>query len=269
MDTGLRGQTALITGGGSGIGLAIARALAGEGVDLAIASRTPEPAALEELRALGVRVLALPTAVRVEHQIVAMVEQTIASFGYLDLYVNNAAGTWHQPVTRITAESWSNTIDTDLTACVLACREVCKHMIARRQGSILIVGSTAQYTQAYREAAYHITKVGLRAFKNTLALEMAPYGIRVNLLVPGHYPTRLTASLSEDKAAQLRHEIPLRRFGRPDEVGPAAILLLSDALSSYTTGAEVTIDGGLHLRPWPLYTDEEIAGLNADRLPEM
>lgn len=125
------------------------------------------------------------------------------------------------------------------------------------------MGSTAQYTQAYREAAYHVSKVGLRALKNTLALEMAPYGIRVNLVVPGHYPTRLTASLDQGRADRLCHEIPLRRFGHPHEVGPAAVLLLSDLLSPYTTGAELTVDGGLHLRPLPLYSDEEIAQFNA------
>jgi glucose 1-dehydrogenase len=198
----------------------------------------------------------------VEDQVNAMVAQAIEVFGHIDLYVNNAAGTWHQPITQITTEAWLNTLNTNLSACLWACREVCRHMVARRQGSILIVGSTAQYNQAYREAAYHITKTGLRVLKDTLALEMAPYGIRVNLLVPGHYPTRLTASLAEDKAATLRHEIPLRRFGNPDEVGPAAVLLLSDALSSYTTGAELAIDGGLRLRPLPLYTDEEITQLN-------
>jgi 3-oxoacyl-[acyl-carrier protein] reductase len=262
MDADLRGKTALITGGASGIGLAIARALAREGVDLAIASRTPEPRVLEELQDLGARVHAVSTDVRVENQVNAMVARAIEVFGRLDLYVNNAASTWHQPITQLTTEAWLDTINTNLTACLWACREVCRHMVARRQGSILIVGSTAQYNQAYQEAAYHITKTGLRVFKNTLALEMAPYGIRVNLLVPGHYPTKLTASLPEDKAVTLRHEIPLRRFGRPAEVGPAAVLLLSDALSSYTTGAELTIDGGLHLRPLPVYTDEEITLMN-------
>jgi 3-oxoacyl-[acyl-carrier protein] reductase len=262
MDPDLRGTAALITGGASGIGLAIARALAREGVNLAIASRTPEPKVLEELQDLGVQVHAVPTDVRVEGQVNAMVAQAIEVFGHVDLYVNNAASTWHQPITQVTTEAWMNTINTNLTACLWACREVCRHMVARRRGSILIVGSTAQFNQAHREAAYHITKTGLRSLKNTVALEMAPYGIRVNLLVPGHYPTNLTASLPEEKAVALRREIPLRRFGRADEVGPAAVLLLSDALSPYTTGAELTIDGGLHLRPLPLYSDEDITHMN-------
>ncbi len=267
METGLRGKTALITGGGSGIGRAIALALACEGVDIAIASNQPDndTETLDEIRALGVRALGLSADVSVETQVVEMVKQTIDRFGHLDLYVNNAAGAWHQPITRLTTDVWLQTLNTNLSACVWACREVCKHMIARRMGSILIVGSTAQYTQAYREAAYHISKSGLRIFKNTLALEMAPYGIRVNLLVPGHFSTRLTAGMADEKVAIMKSQIPLRRIGKTDELGPAAVLLLSDTLSPYTTGAELTVDGGLHLRPLPLWTDEELLHMN---LPE-
>ena len=128
--------------------------------------------------------------------------------------------------------------------------------------SILIVGSTAQYTQAYCEAAYHISKTGLRVFKNTLALEMAPFRIRVNMLIPGHYPTGLTDGISAETEQTMRDQIPLRRLGRPEELGPAAILLLSDVLSPYTTGTELTVDGGLHLRPLPLYHDDEIRQMN-------
>jgi len=264
MDAGLRGKTALITGGGSGIGRAIALALAQEGVDIAIASFRPEDEALREIEALGVRALHIMADVSVEAQVASMVEQAIAAFGHLDLYVNNAATARHEPVTKITTEAWLATMHTNLSACIWACREVCRHMIARGQGSILIVGSTAQYTQAYREAAYHISKTGLRVYKNTLALEMAPYGIRVNLLVPGHYPTGLTAGISEEVTQIMERAIPLRRIGRTEELGPAAVLLLSDKLSPYTTGAELAVDGGLHLRPLPILSDDEIYAMNLD-----
>jgi 3-oxoacyl-[acyl-carrier protein] reductase len=99
-------------------------------------------------------------------------------------------------------------------------------------------------------------------FKNTLALELAPFGVRVNLLVPGHYPTGLTAGVSEETERIMRSQIPLRRLGRTAELGPAAVLLLSDKLSPYTTGAELTVDGGLHLRPLPLWTDDELMRMN-------
>lgn len=264
VDAGLRGKTALITGGSSGIGRAIALALAAEGVHIAVADIQKEEQTLSEIEAHGIRVLSIPTDVSEEAQVIHMVSTAIAEFGHLDLFINNAAVAHHQPVTHITTDVWLKTLHTNLSACMWACREVCRHMIAHQQGSILIVGSTAQYTQAYKEAAYHISKAGLRVYKNTLALEMAPFGVRVNLLVPGHHVTRLTSRIPETTEAILRQQIPLRRFGDPAGVGASAVLLLSDRLSPYTTGAELTVDGGLHLRPLPIFSDDEIRAMNSD-----
>lgn len=264
VDAGLRGKTALITGGSNGVGRAIALALAAEGVHIAIADIERQDQTLGEIEAYGVRALYIPADVSQETQVVNMVSSTISQFGHLDLFINNAAVAHHQPITHITTDVWLKTLHTNLSACIWACREVCRHMIAHQQGSILIVGSTAQYTQAYKEAAYHISKTGVRVFKNTLALEMAPFGIRVNLLVPGHHVTRLTSRIPETTEAILKQQIPLRRFGSPEELGAAAVLLLSDKLSPYTTGAELTVDGGLHLRPLPLFSDDEIRAMNSD-----
>ena len=263
MDSGLTGKTALVTGGGSGIGRGIALALAAEGVDVAIVSRNPDPDTIQAIEAYGVRALRLVADVSEEDQAVAMIRQTIDAFGHLDLYVNNAAWAWHQPVTQITSEAWFATINTNLSACMWACREVCKHMVQRGQGAILIVGSTAQFNRGYGEAAYHISKTGLKVLMTQLALEMAPHGVRVNLLVPGHYRTKLTSGLSAEKEKIMIQNIPARRFGQPEECGPAAVLLLSDTLSSYTTGTELVVDGGLHLRPIRLISDEEILALNS------
>jgi NAD(P)-dependent dehydrogenase (short-subunit alcohol dehydrogenase family) len=135
-------------------------------------------------------------------------------------------------------------------------------MIARRSGSILVVNSTVRYVPAYRESSYRISKMGLKMLMETLAIELAPFGIRVNLLTPGHYPTRLTSGIPVHIEDKLKAQIPLRRFGNPDECGAAAVLLLSDRLSGYTTGTDITIDGGLALRPLSLITDDEIAKLN-------
>jgi NAD(P)-dependent dehydrogenase (short-subunit alcohol dehydrogenase family) len=263
VDAGLRGKTALITGGASGIGLGIARALAAEGVALAVASRAPDPDAIEGLRRLGVRAIGVAADVSREDQVVRMVQETIAQLGRIDLYVNNAAWAWHRPITRLDAESWSRTIDTNLSACAWASREVARQMIGRRRGSILIVGSTAMVTPLYGETAYRVSKTGLKAMMEVLALELAPFGIRVNMIVPGHFVTRMTAGFTGEPLEALKRQIPLRRTGDPDEVGPAAVLLLSDALSPYTTGSSLMIDGGLHLHPLPLYNDDEILAMNA------
>jgi NAD(P)-dependent dehydrogenase (short-subunit alcohol dehydrogenase family) len=104
--------------------------------------------------------------------------------------------------------------------------------------------------------------MGLKMFVETLAIELAPFGIRVNMLTPGHFPTRLTSRIPAHMEAKLKAEIPLRRFGNPDECGAAAALLLSDRLSGYTTGADIVVDGGLSLRPVPMFTDEEIMSMN-------
>ena len=263
MDSGLSGKNALITGGGSGIGRAITVALAEEGVNIAIGSNRAEDDALSEIEGHGVRALHLLADVSVEADVARMVDEAIRGLGSSDLYVNNAAITMHQAITRISSHAWLKTINTNLSACVWACREICGHMITRGGGSILIIGSTAQFSQAYGEAAYHISKTGLRVYKNTLAIEMAPHGIRVNLLVPGHFETPLTEGISSEQAEILRGQIPLRRFGRTRELAATALLLLSDRLSPYTTGAEFVVDGGLHLRPLTMLSDKEILSMNA------
>jgi 3-oxoacyl-[acyl-carrier protein] reductase len=136
-------------------------------------------------------------------------------------------------------------------------------MIARRSGSILIIGSTAMLNPLFQESSYRISKASLPYYAEVLAIELAPFGIRVNTIIPGFHLTKLTtAALTHEALEQILREIPLRRAGLPQDIGSQAVLLLSDKLSGYTTGAAVIIDGGLHLRPLPFYTDEQIAALN-------
>jgi len=264
MDTGLKGKTALVTGGATSIGLGVAKTLADEGVSLAIASRDPDSDGIRELESRGVDVLPIQADVGKEDQVVKMVETTISRFSRLDLYVNNAAWHWDEPVTKVTTEGWLNTIHTNLSACVWACREIGRHMIERRQGSILIVGSTAMTHPLYKETGYRVSKTGLWAYMEVLALELIPYGIRVNMLVPGGAKTKMTRDFFVSETAEtVRREIPMQRFGEPDEYGATAALLLSDKLSPYTMAATVIVDGGWHLRPHGLYTQEELLELNA------
>ncbi len=263
LDSGLAGKTCLITGGSTGIGLGISRALAREGVRLAVASRNPDPEAIEELKELSKeQAIAIRADVSSEEGNVRMVKEAIRQLICIDLFVNNAASTWHEPITRITSEAFYKTINTNLAACVWASREVALHMISRRSGSMLNVNSTVRFCPAHRESSYRISKMGLKMFVETVAIELAPFGIRVNLLTPGYFPTRLTAHMPRPFEAKLKTEIPLRRAGNPDEVGAAAVLLLSDRLSGYTTGADIVVDGGLALRPLPMFTDEEIIKMN-------
>ncbi|MDO8685143.1 MAG: SDR family oxidoreductase, partial [Clostridiales bacterium] len=115
---------------------------------------------------------------------------------------------------------------------------------------------------AYMETSYHISKIGLRKYMQNLAIEMAPYGIRVNMVTPGHFKTRMTGNIPETIENKLKEVIPAHRFGNTIEVGYAAALLLSDRLSGYTYGADLVIDGGLTLRPLLFYSEDEIEKLN-------
>jgi NAD(P)-dependent dehydrogenase (short-subunit alcohol dehydrogenase family) len=264
METGLAGKTALITGGATGIGFGIARSLAAEKVNLAIASLDLDEANLAELRKTGVGVQAFHCDVSQEGQVVDLVKKATAAFGQIDLYVNCAAWTWHQPVTSVDTESLTKTLQTNLFACIWACREVAKQMIARRSGSILIVGSTAMMNPFYRETSYRISKASLAYYAEVLAIELAPYAIRVNTIVPGFFLTKLSSTgMTEDALKRILAEIPLRRAGVPSEIGAQAALLLSDELSGYTTGSTVLVDGGLHLRPLPFLSEKELLDLNA------
>lgn len=267
MDLGLTGKSALVTGGGRGIGRSIARALAREGVRVAIASRDPEEATVEELRAFQPDAIGLRFDASREPEVVALIHETIERLGHLDLLVNNAGGHWHEAVTQLTADAVERTLATNLKACLWACREASRHMIQRGSGSILIVASTIQYMPGYGESAYRISKVGLRAFAETLAVELGPHGLRVNVLSPGLFQTRLAENLERAVAdpavgPKLVQSVALRRIGDPDECGAAAAFLLSDRAASYITGADLIVDGGFHLRPLTLVREDEVLGLN-------
>jgi len=264
VDADLQGKIALITGGASGIGLGIAHALAAEGANLAIVGRDGGDEALASLRATGVRVHYIRADVARERDVVNMVSETISELGGLDLYVNNAARAIHQPLLEINAETFRTILDTNLAACLWACREVARHFISHGiHGAMLVVGSTSMYTPGPTETVYRLTKVGLKALVQSLAVELAPHGIRINLLVPGHYRTRLTQNIPAETEDKLKQQIPLRRFGDTSDCGHAAVYLLSPLLARYVTGAELLVDGGLALRPMHFLSDAELHGLNA------
>jgi NAD(P)-dependent dehydrogenase (short-subunit alcohol dehydrogenase family) len=151
---------------------------------------------------------------------------------------------------------------TNLSACVWACRDVSKHFIRQGHGSILIIGSVATWHPLFKEAGYRVSKAGLVAYLGVLAVELAPFGIRVNILTPGFFPTQVSAHLGDDLHRKVLDGIPPRKAGKTEDLVPPALLLLSDKLSPFTTGAEWVVDGGQTLRPLPFYSDEEIRQMN-------
>jgi 3-oxoacyl-[acyl-carrier protein] reductase len=246
IDSGLAGKRAIVAGGASGIGRAIAEALAAEGVAVAVVDRTPVTGPSE--------LLAVAAELGDEEASVAAVEDAAKLLGGLDLLVYTAAQAHHEPALELTPAAWAATLASNVSGCVWTCREAARRMVAAGAGSMLVVGSTSLYTPAASEAAYRASKAALKAYAEVLALELALHGVRVNVLTPGAFRTPLTAHMSAERRAELVSEIPLRREGITDELCATALLLLSDKLSPYTTGAEFVVDGGLRLRALSLQT---------------
>jgi NAD(P)-dependent dehydrogenase (short-subunit alcohol dehydrogenase family) len=241
IEPGLGGRRALVAGGASGIGRAIALALEDEGAAVAVVDRNPPEVGTAHLQlALGD-----PEA---SEQAVGWAAEAL---GGLDLLVYTAAVARHEPVVRLTAAAWEETFASNLAGCVWTCREAGRLLTARGGGAILVVGSTSVYTPAAGESLYRASKAALKAFVEVLALELAGSSVRVNLLTPGAVETPLTAGMTAAQRDALLAEIPLGREAVPAELTATALLLLSDALSPYTTGAEFVVDGGIRLRPMP------------------
>ncbi len=263
LDLGLGGKAALVTGAASGIGAAIATALARQGVVVCLADRQSCETTLQEIRQ-DATTYSVNVDLRFEDQVRSMVSQAVEYLGAIDLFINVAGSLATESITRTTLTTWNDILATNVTACAIACRDVSAHMIARgRGGAILVVGSTVTYNPAYAQGAYRVSKTGLKAYMETLAIELAPFGIRVNMLTPGPFPTPLVARLSDEQRWSAAREVPLdQREGRLSEIAPLALALLSDTFSSYVTGVDVPVDGGLHLRPLYLGTIAEVKRLN-------
>ncbi len=265
MDTGLKGKKALISGGGTGIGFAIAKKLADEAVDVAIVNRNDYPSSTTELKSRGVRVIGICADVSKEEEVVRMVREAIEGLGGLDLYVNNVAAHWDEAALKVTVEGWNNTVASNLSACVFGCREVGRHFVKQRSGSILIIGSTATFTLYPGEISYRVTKTALVPYMEGLSAELAPFNIRVNMITPGLFITRMTENLAfqGETLKRVLAEIPFHRPGDAyKELAPAAALLLSDKLSSYTTGANLVVDGGIKMRVLRWRTEQELVSMN-------
>ncbi len=244
----LDGKSALVTGGGRGIGRSIALALAEAGADVAVCARTRNQveAVAVEIGQRGRKPLALTCDVRKEAEVEATVQRVLKEFGKLDVLVNNAGILFNNWLVDTAEKNWRDVLDTNLTSAFLFCKFAGKHMIPRKSGAVVNVASAAGVAASPRQTAYHASKAGLILFTRSLALEWNRHNIRVNAICPGFIETDMTKIVHKDP--KFREEfvkrIPMRRFGRADEIGPLAVYLASDA-SSYVTGEFVLIDGGV------------------------
>lgn len=245
----LAGTSAFVTGGGSGINLAIAHALASVGADVAICGRSAEKleAAAGELRAHGTDTLAVAADVRRPEDLKAAVDTAAERFGRLDTMVCGAAGNFFAPAEALSPNGFRTVVDIDLLGSFHAASAAFEHLRASR-GSVLFISAGQAYLPFANQCHVGAAKAGVDNLMANLAFEWGRFGIRSNSLVPGPIAgTEGMQRLSEPAGAGVWTEaVPLGRFGAPHEVAAMAVVL-SSPLAAYVTGARVVVDGGLGL----------------------
>ncbi len=252
-DALLRGKVALVTGGGTGLGFAMADRFASLGADIALVSRDPghlEPAA-ERLRAHGIRVATSPADVRDFAAVDAAVERLSAELGSIDILVNNAAGNFLSPTEKLSDRAFAAVVGIVLHGTFHATQACGRRMIARGAGGVILnIVATYAWTGTAFAIPSAAAKAGVLAMTRSLAIEWAPHRIRLNAIAPGFFPTPGAASrLMPDPqmARDAEASVPLKRFGKHEELADLAAYLVSDS-SGYITGECITIDGGRWLQ---------------------
>lgn len=222
----LSDKVALVVGGASGIGAAIVRAFVDEGAYVMVADRSTDAAAgtAADVKAAG----ALTIDVRNQDSVDAAVEQLVGSRGRIDVLVNSAGILTESPLIEMTGERWDETLDVDLTGVFRCCRSVVPHMVAAKSGRVINIASQLGIKGGRGLTHYSAAKAGVIGLTKALALEVSEHGVLVNAIAPGPIETPLVAGISEDWKVAKRAELPLGRFGIPDEVAPTAVLLASD-----------------------------------------
>jgi gluconate 5-dehydrogenase len=245
----LSGKTAIVTGGGSGIGRQMAEGLAEAGANLVLCARKVErcEAAAEELAQFGVRTLAVACDVRDPEQVESVVARTREQVGSVDVLVNNAGTVWGAWPEDMPLEGWQKVIDVNLTGVFLFAQAAGRAMIEQRSGGAIVnIASVAGLHGAPAEVVntvvYHASKGGVIAFTRDLAWKWARHGIRVNAIAPGWFPSDMSKFVL-DHAEGLDQRIPLGRFGGEDDLKGAVVFLASQA-SAFVTGHTLVVDGG-------------------------
>jgi NAD(P)-dependent dehydrogenase (short-subunit alcohol dehydrogenase family) len=243
----LEGKCAVVIGGTSGLGKAVALGLAEAGADVVAASRRPEETAQVsgEIAAFGRRTLPATVDVRNRSSVELLQKTVLASFGKIDILVNAAGITFKIPTLECSEEDWNRVLDVNLTGTLRACQIFGKTMVGQGFGKILNIASLSTFVGFNEVAAYGVSKAGVGALTKQLAIELAPYKICVNAIAPGVFPTALNGELilHTERGRELKMRTPMRRFGDADELVGGAIYLVSDA-ASFVTGEILVIDGG-------------------------
>jgi NAD(P)-dependent dehydrogenase (short-subunit alcohol dehydrogenase family) len=244
----LTSKTAVVVGGTSGIGLAIAKGLAQAGANVVPTGRRAELAqsAAADIKAAGGKSFAAPCDVSNRASIDALLAATIAEFGSVEILVNSAGTTKRTPSLDVTEAEWNNIIEVNLSGTFRACQVFGRHMIDRKYGRIINIASVASHLALFEVAAYCASKGAVGMLTKALAVEWGKHGVCVNAIAPGVYRTDLNAGLLDGTArgAEFKLRNPMGRFGQLNELIGAAIFLASES-ASYTNGHILAVDGGM------------------------
>ncbi len=241
----LSGRVALVTGGGQGIGRAIALRLANSGASVVVNDISDSAEAVAgEIASLGGRSGAILADVSSASDVARMVEEAVASFGRIDILVNNAGITRDQLLLRMSDEDWDKVISVDLKSVFLCTRAVLKYMLRERWGRIVSISSIVGLVGNKGQANYASAKAGIIGFTRTVAREVASRGITANAIAPGFIDTGMTKAIDEKWREELKERIPVGYLGTPEDVAEAVNFLVSEE-ARYITGQVLCVDGGL------------------------
>ncbi|HST37668.1 MAG TPA: 2-dehydro-3-deoxy-D-gluconate 5-dehydrogenase KduD [Allosphingosinicella sp.] len=241
----LAGKVALVTGANTGIGQAIALALAGAGADVALAGRTMAVETEAQIRALGRKAVLIEADVAEDRAADGIVEAVLETLGGLDILVNNAGIIRRADAVDFTAEDWDAVLDVNLTSLFFLCQQAGRHMIGKGRGKIINIASMLSFQGGVRVPSYTASKSAVAGLTKALANEWAGKGVNVNAIAPGYIATNNTVELQADEARnrQILERIPAGRWGNPGDIGGAAVFLAS-AASDYVHGHILAVDGG-------------------------
>jgi NAD(P)-dependent dehydrogenase (short-subunit alcohol dehydrogenase family) len=243
----LDGQVAVVIGGTSGIGQAIARGLAEAGADVIPTSRRAEQveSAARQIEALGRRSLRVTSDVTDRESLQGLLNGAVKAFGKVDILVNAAGRTKRIPILEMDEKDWDEILETNLTGALRAGQIFGRHMVERRYGRIIHIASLGSFVALYEVAAYGASKAALASLTKTMAVEWAGSGVCVNAIMPGVFRTPLNTQLLDGtpRGQEFLMRTPMKRFGKVEELVGAAVFLASRA-SSFVTGTVLAVDGG-------------------------
>lgn len=243
----LEGKKAVVTGSSRGIGKGCAVTLAHYGADVVVTyveSLKKAEKVVQKIEDMGRKSFAVNVDVSRENEARQLFERIIDEFGRIDVLVNNAGIHQHLKTWELSLEDWERIINVNLTGIFLCSKEAVFHMKEAQTGSIINISSCVAFTGTNHEIHYASTKAGIIGFTKSLALEVAPFKIRVNAVAPGFIATDMVLPLTNEERNKLESQIPLGRLGEPGDIGESVAFLASD-LAQYITGETLHVNGGL------------------------